>query len=77
MEIQDNADRLGNDLLWGVRAIAQEVGRSERQTLYLLETGQLPAEKVGQRWCSSRKGLRKRFSTLVNGAAPSTEGVAA
>jgi hypothetical protein len=45
------------DLLWGARAIAQAIGRSERQAFYLLETGQLPARKVGATWVAARPKL--------------------
>ena len=50
---------LGDDLVWGVGALSKEIGRTERQTFYLLENGRLPARKVGGRWCASRAGLRR------------------
>jgi hypothetical protein len=43
--------------LWGAKAIAEEIGRSVRQTYYLLETGQLPARKVGATWVAMRRRL--------------------
>jgi len=50
------------DLLWGVREIAKTIGRSERATFYLLETGKIPpARRIGGRWCSSRAALRRFF----------------
>lgn len=55
------------DLLWGVVAIAKEIDRSERQTFYMLENGRLPAKKVGGRWCTSRAGLRRFFSSILAG----------
>lgn len=45
------------DLVWEVSRIASVIGRTERQTFRLLETGQLPARKVGGRWCASRSKL--------------------
>jgi hypothetical protein len=56
-------DSLNGDLLWGVQSIANEIDRTERQTFHLLETGRLPARKVGGRWCSTRTRLRKFFNT--------------
>jgi excisionase family DNA binding protein len=63
----------GLDLLWGVGAIARELGLSNRQTYHLLENGRLPAQKVGAKWCSSRNGLRKHFKAAVCGESAGTE----
>jgi hypothetical protein len=60
-------ERLGDDLAWGVAAIAEEIGRNERQTFHLLENERLPARKIGGRWCASRSGLRKHFASILNG----------
>ena len=53
-----------NDILWGAKALSEEIGLTERQTFHLLETGQLPAKKVGGRWCSTRTVLRGFFNPL-------------
>jgi hypothetical protein len=45
------------DLLWGCRAIAKAIGRSERATFHMLEAGALPARKVMGRWVASRRDL--------------------
>jgi len=55
-----------DDLLWEVSAIAKAISRTERQTFRLLETGQLPARKVGGRWVASR---RKLIAAIVGEAA--------
>ena len=55
------------DLVWGVDAIAAEINQSRRQTYHLLETGRLPAQKVGAKWCASRKGLREFFKRAIRG----------
>jgi len=55
------------DLLWGVDAIATEINQSRRKTYHLLETGRLPARKVGARWCASRSGLREFFRPIMTG----------
>jgi hypothetical protein len=60
---------LKDDILWGVKAISEEIGRTERQAFYLLETGQLPAKKTGGRWWSTRTALRGFFNPLVSGVA--------
>jgi hypothetical protein len=62
----DNAS-LGNDLVWGVAAIAAEINRTPRQAFHMLENSRLPARKVGGRWCASRAGLRQFFASLIAG----------
>lgn len=59
--------------LWGVRSIAAAINRSPRSTLYLLESGRLPAAKVGGRWVSSRKRLRDHLDSLIAGGAALNE----
>jgi len=49
------------DLVWEVAAISRLIGRSERQTFYLLNSGALPAKKVGGRWVADRKRLLSFF----------------
>lgn len=53
-------------LVWGARNIGKIIGRSERQTHYLLETGAIrAARKAGpnprSQWCASLAGLRQQF----------------
>lgn len=45
------------DLVWGGSGIAQVIKRTDRQTFHLLESGALPAKKVGGRWVASRRKL--------------------
>ena len=47
--------------IWGVKAIAEVIGRSQRQTFYMLEKGLLPGEKIGKSWVSNLKKLRSCF----------------
>ena len=49
------------DLIWGAAAIAALLGRTTKATLHMLERGQIPARKVGARWCANRKALREFF----------------
>jgi len=57
------------DILWGAAAIAAEIGLNVRQCFYLLETGKIPAKKVGRKWCASRRGLRNHFASITGEAA--------
>lgn len=73
MENEENATKsapaepLRDDLVWGIKAIADEIGRSERQTFHLASTGQIPVGKIGGRHVASRSKLRARFATAVLG----------
>lgn len=49
------------DLLWGAAAIGKEVNLNKRQTFYALETGAIPARKVGGKWVAERNRLREFF----------------
>lgn len=53
-------------LVWGCTDIAEMIGRSERQTFYLLESGSIPARKVGNRWVADRNKLVNHFLTGEN-----------
>jgi predicted DNA-binding transcriptional regulator AlpA len=46
---------LPTDILWGVRAIAEYVNRTERQAYHLVATGALPARKIGPRLIVARR----------------------
>jgi hypothetical protein len=49
------------DLLRGAQAIADYIEQPYRQTVYLLETKQLPGWKLGQKWHSTKPKLRARL----------------
>lgn len=49
------------ELIWGGDNIAKIIGRTKRITFHLLETGQLPAKKVGGRWVAERNKLLNFF----------------
>ena len=53
------------ELLWGVETISAFIGRNQRQTFYMLSTGELPAKKVGGRWVADRKTLEQFFSEVT------------
>lgn len=54
------------DVIWEVKNIARMIGRTERQTFHMLNSGLLPAKKIGDRWVASRKRL---LETLLGDAA--------
>lgn len=46
------------DLVWGVQAIANIIGRSYQQTYHMIATGKLPVVKqIGERYVVSRSKL--------------------
>jgi hypothetical protein len=51
----------GIDLLWGARAIGNELGITTRRAFHLLEEGEIPAGKVGGRWVAVRDQLHDFF----------------
>lgn len=53
------------NLVWGGSAIAALIGRSRRQTFHMLNEGQLPAKKIGERWVADRKKLEEFFSEVT------------
>ena len=69
VECAERSATLDDDLIWEVNPIAKEIGRTRRQTHYLLETGKLPACKIGGRWCASRSALGQFFAKQLSGQA--------
>lgn len=57
------------DLLNGVADFAAFTGYPERKTSYLLETGQLPAGKLGRLWIGSKKKVRAHLEKIAAGEA--------
>ena len=43
--------------IWGAKGMSEVIKRSERQTFHLLQTGKLPARKIGDRYVSTRRKL--------------------
>ncbi len=58
----DHAETL--DLLYGARKIGAFLGISARKTYYLLETGALPAFKLGKQWCARKSSLLEFIAQL-------------
>jgi hypothetical protein len=68
MTKQSNHADLAEDLIWGAKAIAADIGRTERQTYHLLSNNQLPAQVIGGKWVASRRALRHHFAQRLAGA---------
>jgi hypothetical protein len=62
-------DKIADDVLRGVKAIAREVGLTERQVYYKLEQKHLPAGKDGEVWIASRQTLREHYRKITAGEA--------
>jgi len=58
---EDGPNTQALDLVWGARAIARLIGKSPRATFHLLESGRIPARKIGAQWVASRKTLEEHF----------------
>jgi hypothetical protein len=54
IENRDNLD----EVLWGAEAIGAEMNLDPRQAYHALESGHLPATKIGHKWASTRRRLR-------------------
>jgi hypothetical protein len=55
---------LADDILTGAGQIAAYIGWPKRRVFYLLEGGQLPAFKIGSRWCARRTTLTNHIEKL-------------
>jgi hypothetical protein len=64
----DGDGPLADDLLRGVKPIAEFLGKSERRTFYLCERGYIPAGKIGAAWVASKRALRAHFKRITAGA---------
>ncbi len=53
----ENGKSEGLDLIWGLKAIAKLIGRTERQAFYMASEGKIPVRQVGGRWVASRQKL--------------------
>lgn len=49
------------DLIWTAPRIGEALNVSTRRAMYMLETGKLPARKIGRIWVADRSQLRKHF----------------
>lgn len=65
----DTQNNSGLDLVWEAGPIGKVLGLTARQTNYMLATGQLPAKKIGGRWCAERNQLTKFFMDQLSAEA--------
>ena len=61
--------KIAEDRLRGVKAIAEEMGETERQVRYGIDTGRIPAIKEGGLWCASREVLREQYRAKMRTVA--------
>jgi hypothetical protein len=59
-------ETLANDRLRGVGPISTFIGEPPGRTYYLLESGQLPAGKMGRTWLASKAVLRAHYAKITN-----------
>jgi hypothetical protein len=55
---------IADDVIWGANGLATELGVSERRAFYLLERAEVPAKKVGGKWCVLRSALRNHLRAV-------------
>ena len=68
LKTTDSSEALRADLIWGIKAIAEELGKTQRQAFHLIDTGAIPSAKIGGRIVASRTRLREHFRALLNAA---------
>jgi hypothetical protein len=67
-EIKMPDTSMADDTLEGAGPIAEYIGKPPRRTQYLLETGRLPAFKLGGKW-NMRKSTYRRYIQLLEASA--------
>ncbi len=65
-----STEAFASDILEGASPIATHIGKTIRQTNYLLETGQLPAFKIGKIWHMRRSTFQRHIEQLEAAAQP-------
>jgi hypothetical protein len=64
----ETTSSLASDKLRGVGPISSFIGEPPTRTYYLLESGQLPAGKLGRRWIASKQTLTEHYRKITNPA---------
>jgi hypothetical protein len=58
---------LGDDLIWGAQAIADELGIPIDRAYYLIRKKRIPAAKLGQKTIvASRKALKRALTAIAD-----------
>jgi hypothetical protein len=65
MDTQNANISLADDLLRGVKVIAQFIGESERRCYYMCERGYLPVGKEGSTYVASHHALREHYKKIT------------
>jgi hypothetical protein len=68
MSLHDDDTPLADDLLHGVKAIAQFLGVSQRQAQWQIDTGAIPVARMGRLIVGSKSVLRRRFAPEIEAA---------
>jgi hypothetical protein len=63
------SEQLRDDLLTGAKAIGDFIGVTPRQAFYMLESGQIPGFKLGNKWASRKSKIRGHIEGLEEAAA--------
>ncbi len=63
------SEDFAEDLVTGADKIGKVIDANKRRAYHLLETGQIPAGKIGGRWVASRRKLRAHYDRLTDGAS--------
>ena len=61
------ATKIDSTVLWGVKNIARAIGKPPRGVYHLLETGRLPARKIGRQLIATKEALDRFFADQVGG----------
>lgn len=69
MSEKSGADRIGDDLLRGAKAIADELDWTERQVRHAHKKGYIPTFAVGEIIHARRTTLRRHFEALEQKSA--------
>ena len=59
---------IADDLLDGVAAYSEFTGWHPRRVYYMLEKGQLPGGKIGNRWIGSKRVVRQLLESVAGEA---------
>jgi hypothetical protein len=60
---------VGDDLIWGLEAIAAECSMTRDQADTHIRAGRLPVGRIGRRLVASRATLRRFFTQVCSGGA--------
>ncbi len=64
-DINPKTEPFADDILDGVAAFSEFIGWPPRRVYYMLERGQLPGGKIGNRWIGSKRVRRQRLESLA------------